>query len=130
MKILLKVIAWIGVLIVVISVPLAYSCGGFNVGMYGMCLFASSMICTLGVVLLLLGGLISKGRFIWIAAIFAGIAYLTVLPRTWAPHETIGGMQGWMDWKQCLLSSLPGLVCIIGGILMRWLKLRSNRLAY
>ena len=129
MKIFLLVIAWLGVLIVGASVPLAYSCGKFNIGMYGMCLFFSAAICAIGVVLLLLGGLISKGRFLWIAALVVGIAYLAVLPRTWAPHETIVGLQGWMDWKNILLSAAPGLVCVVGGILIRWLTLRSNRLS-
>ena len=127
MKVFLQIIAWLGVLIVGLSVPLTYSCGGANVGMYGMCLFFSAMICALGVFLLLLGGLISRGRFLWIAAVFAGIAYIAVLPRTWIPHETLYGSVGWMGWKEWLLSSLPGLICITGGILMRWLTLRSNR---
>jgi len=127
MKTFLKAIAWLGVLIVGISVPLAYSCGKFNIGMYGMCLFFSAAICAIGVFLLLLGGLISKGRFLWIAALVVGIAYFAVLPRTWAPHETIVGLQGWMDWRIILMSAFPGLVCIVGGVLMWWLMLRSNR---
>jgi len=69
----------------------------------------------------LAGGLFtSQGRFLWIITLIAGIAYLVVLPRVWMPHNKIGGNVGWMDWRLSLMSAFPGIVCIIGGILMRW----------
>jgi hypothetical protein len=127
LKIFLQIIAWLGALIIGLSVPLAYSSGGFNVDMYEMGLLFSAFTCAIGVFLLLLGGLISRGRFLWMVTLFVGIAYIAVLPRVWMPHETIVRSVGWMDWMGCLMSAFPGLVCIIGGILMRWLTLRSNK---
>ncbi len=129
MKVFLQIIAWLGASIVGLSVPLAYSSGGFNVGMYEMGLFFSVTVCAFGVFLLLLGGIISRGRFLWIAAVFVGIAYISVLPRSWIPHETVFRSVGWMDWRACLMSAFPAIVCIMGGILMRWREKGSNRKA-
>ena len=124
MKVFLQIIAWVGVLIVGLSIYVAYGAGGFNVGMYEMGLFFASALCAIGVFLLLLGGFISRGRFLWIAALVMGVAYLAVLPRSWMPHETIFRSVGWMDWRACIMNAFPAVVCIVGGILMR---LRSKK---
>jgi hypothetical protein len=110
-------------------VPLVYSTGGYNVDMYELGLFFSAMICTIGVFLLLLGGLIFRGRFLWIITLLVGIAYLAALPRVWIPHEIIMGRVGWVNWFGCLFSAFPGLVCIMGGVLIQWLAIRSNKKA-
>jgi len=39
LKIFLQIIAWLGALIVVLSIPLAYSTSGFNVGISEYCRF-------------------------------------------------------------------------------------------
>ena len=127
MKVFLQIIAWLGVLIIALAIIVAYGAGGFNVDMYGMGLLFAAMICLIGVFLLLLGGLISKGRFLWMVTLLAGVAFLAVLPRAWMPHNKIDGRVGWLDWRLCLMSLFPGLVCIVGGILMRWLTLRHPR---
>lgn len=128
MKVFLQIIAWLGALIVCLSVPLAYSAGNYNVDMYSMGLFFSAVICAFGVFLLLLGGLISKGRLLWVAAVSFGIVYIAVLPRSWIPHETIIRSVGWLDWRTCLISAFPGIVCIMGGILMRRLTIKSRKI--
>lgn len=108
MKVFLQIIAWLGVLIIVLAIPVAYGAGGFNVDMYGMGLLFAAMICLIGVFLLLLGGLISKGRFLWMVTLLVGVAYLAVLPRAWMPHNKIDGRVGWLDWRLCLMSALHG----------------------
>lgn len=127
MKVFLQIIAWLGVLIIALAISIAYGAGGFNVDMYGMGLGVAAIICLVGVLLLLLGGFISQGRFLWIITLIAGVTYLVALPRVWMPHNKIGGNVGWMDWRLSLMSAFPGIVCIIGGILMRWLTHRNSR---
>lgn len=76
-KVFLNVIGWVGFAIIGVSLPLIYSCASPNVGMIGMCLVFSSWIAGLGVMLLLIGGFLSKWRYWWIVALVIGIAYIS-----------------------------------------------------
>ena len=128
MKIVWQIIAWLGILVIAISIPLAFSCGGYNVDMYEMGLFFTMLICAAGVFLFLIGGLISKGCFLWQIALIESIAYIAVLPRTWIPHSTAFLNPMWMSWYNSLLSAFAALVCIIGCLFMRWLTHRSRNI--
>ncbi len=119
LRITLQFIAWIGALIVGLSVVMMYGAGGYNVDMVGMAVGFSATMCFIGVFFLLLGGLISRGRFLWMITLLVGIAYIAVLPRVWVPHETKYGRVGLMSVDTFVISAFPGVVCIIGGIWMR-----------
>ena len=106
MKVFLQII-WLGVLIIALAVSIAYGVGGFNVDMYGMGFGGCCHNLPRRCILLLLGGFISQGRFLWIITLIAGIAYLVVLPRVWMPHNKIGGNVGWMDWRLSLMRAFP-----------------------
>jgi glucose-6-phosphate-specific signal transduction histidine kinase len=60
-KVFFNSIAWLGALVTGLSIPLAYSSGGYNVDMYEMGLDFAMIVCALGVLLFILGGLISRG---------------------------------------------------------------------
>lgn|ERR1035437_272554 len=126
MKVFLQIIAWLGVVIIALSVPVAYGAGGYNVDMYEMGLGFASMVCDVGAVLFLLGGLISRGRFLWQIGLIAGIIYIAVLPRSWVPHETVVRSVGWMGWGLILMAVLPGVLIVVGSIWMRRLRNKSN----
>ena len=126
MKVFLQIIAWLGVVIIALSIPVAYGAGGYNVDMYGMGLGLASMACDIGAVLFLLGGLISRGRFLWQIGLIEGIVYVAVLPRSWAPHETAFRSVGWMGWGLILMTVLPGILILAGSIWMRRLRNKSN----
>ena len=120
MKVFFQIVAWLGVLIIALAVAVAYDAGGYNVDMYGFGLMVAAIICLVGVYLLLLGGFKSRSHFLWIITLIAGIAYLVVLPRVWMPHYKIGGSVGWLDWRLVVISAFPGIVCVVGGVFMRW----------
>jgi len=125
LRVFLQIIAWLGALIIGLAVSMVYSAGGFDVDMYGMGLLIATMVCFLGVFLLLLGGLTSRGRFLWIITLLVAIAYLAVLPRVWMPHQKIEQNVGWLDWQDCVFSAFPGVICFIGGIIMRRLTFKN-----
>ena len=132
-KIFLNVIGWIGFVIIGISLPLIYSCAGPNVDMIGMCLGFSSWIAAVGVVLLLIGGFLSKWRYWWIVALFIGIAYVSAsIPGLYAMEARESGrcaefqLEYKVNYYIWIMVFLPGLVCIIGGIFMKWLSGRCK----
>ena len=120
MKVFFQIVAWLGVLIIALAISITLDVGGFNVDMYGFGLMVAAIICLVGVYLLLLGGFKSRRHFLWIITLIAGIAYLVVLPRVWMPHNKIGGSVGWLDWRLVVISAFPGIVCVVGGVFMRW----------
>ena len=129
MKILLQIVAWLGAIIIALSLPVAYGAGDYNVDMYEMGLGFASMACDIGAVLFLLGGLISKGRFLWQVGLVEGIIYIAVLPRSWALYETAYRNVGWMNWGLILMTVLPGILLVAGSIWMRRLRNKSNGIA-
>jgi hypothetical protein len=127
-KIFLNILGWIGFILIGISLPLIYTCAGPNVGMIGMCLGFFSWVCGLGVVLLLIGGFLSRWHYWWIVALVMGMAYiLASIPGLYANEATEAKrcaelqLQYRMDYYLWFIVLLPGLVCIMGGILMKWL---------
>jgi hypothetical protein len=125
-KIFLNVIGWIGAVIMGISIPLIYTCAGPNVGMIGMCLGVFSWIGDLGMVLLLIGGFLSKWRYWWIVAVVIGVAYIAAaIPGLYANEAydvarcaefQLAYRPNYYLWTMVLI---PGLACIIGGVIMK-----------
>jgi len=110
----LRIIAWLGVGLVVLGLPLSFyssvlmtrgdldSTNGY---------WIAYMLAIFGVVLLVVGGIITRPRFLWIAAIIAGIAY-------------IASLYGWLGDNEAGLTGvimviLPGLIYILLGLLIR-----------
>ena len=110
----LRTIAWLGVGMVVLGLPLSFyssvlltneelgSTNGYWIA-YILAIF--------GVVLLVVGGIITRPRFLWIAAIIAGIAYIASL-YGWLGNNDAGFMG-------VVMVTLPGLAYIILGLLIR-----------
>jgi hypothetical protein len=74
-----------------------------------------------GVVVALISGLIARPRFFWPVMIIAGttcfiLALLNMIPLYWR-FGTITGS---------ILFCMLGLFCVIGGGLIRWLRIRQN----
>ena len=124
-KILWYIVASMGALIMAVSVALAYSTGRYYFAMYDLGLMLTSLFCDLGVFLLLLGSFFLSSRFLWIAPIVLGLAYLAVLPQVWAPHATAYGNVGWMDLGTIIFTAFPAVVSIGGGVTMRWVTFRT-----
>jgi len=121
----LRVVAWIGVGIIILGTPLSFSFSsslmsigpmGIGVAWWGF----TWILGTLGTVLLLVGGFIAKPRYLWIGAIVVGLLYIS---------SFYGGILWWVETNKLargLAVSSPGLACIIGGIVMWRLSRRSS----
>ncbi|MCJ7515713.1 MAG: hypothetical protein MUO89_07100 [Dehalococcoidia bacterium] len=128
MRIFLNVIGWIGVVIMGISLPLIYTCAGPNVGMISMCLGFFSLIGDLGMLLLLIGGFLSKWRYWWTVAMVIGVAYIVAsIPGIYTNEAYDAArcaeyqLTYRPDYFFCSIVLIPGLACIIGGVIMKWL---------
>lgn len=98
-----------------------FSCAGPNVGMIGMGLVFSSWIGALGVMLLLIGGFLSRRRYWWVVALVMGVAYiLASIPGLYKEYQS----EYAIDYRFWIMVLLPGLACIIGGVVMKWLPHR------
>jgi glycerol uptake facilitator-like aquaporin len=112
---------------------LIYTCAGPNVGMIGMCLVFSSWLAELGVVLLLTGGFLAKWRYWWIVTLVMGAAYvLASIPGLYANEAREAArcaeyqLDYQIDYRLLIMVLVPGLACIIGGIIMKWFLSRQK----
>ena len=133
MQIFLNILGGIGFLLIGLSLPLIYSCSQPNVGMIGMCLGFSSLLCALGVALLLIGGFLSRWRYWWIVALVMGVAYVAAaIPGLSVNAAREAGrcaelqLEYQINYGLWIMVLLPGLACIAGGILMRLFSARQR----
>ncbi len=105
-----------------------FSCAGPNVGMIGMGLVFSSWIGALGVMLLLIGGFLSRRHYWWVVALVMGVAYILASIPGLYQMEVRSRAEYYPEYAITyhiwIMVLLPGLACIIGGILMKWLSQR------
>lgn len=126
MKACLKVAAWVGVGIIALGTPLAFSCSesltsigprGAGVAWWGF----TWILGGIGTVLLLVGGFIAKPRFLPLGAIVIGLVYVSSFYGFILYSLENGTI---LDFIPVLS---PGLACIIGGIVMWRLSRMSSK---
>ena len=114
---ILKVVAWVGAGIMALGTPLAFSCSeslmsigprGAGVAWWGF----TWILGGIGTLLLLVGGFISKPRFLPLGAIVIGLVYISSFYGLLLYSLENGTILGFIPVL------LPGLACIIGGIVM------------
>ena len=110
----LKVVAWVGIGIMTSALAFAfYVCTAppmVSEG-WGLLLVFGTLPGILGTLLVLIGGFISKPRYLWLASIIVGVLFIPSFYGM-AHHGIL----------ELVLFSSPGLACIIGGVVMRWLS--------
>ena len=121
MKTFLKMVAWIGSIIMISGAVIAFRESWilyFRIGHNGvpMTYLVTFWVCLTGLALMLIGGLFSKPRFFWIMCTFAGIFYIA----SFFYAYTRGTNWGLEEFG---IFVVPGLVAILEGI---WLKLKIN----
>jgi len=75
------------------------------------------MLGVLGTLLILIGGFIARPPYLWLGAIVIGLIYTSSF-YGWIKEDT-----GNLVW---IFNILPGLVCIIGGVVMTRLSSRRR----
>jgi len=124
MKTFLKFLAWIGLLIILPGLVFSYSSSwviasspgqlGSGVGYV-----ITALIGTIGTLLALIGGFISRPRYFWIGTLVVGFAYIASF------YGYFFGYTVELEVKfipGLLVMLLPGLACIVAGIVIRNLR--------
>jgi len=115
MKTLLKILAWLGLLIIALGLTLSFSSSStwVNTGQLGSGVgyFAAMCLGALGAILALIGGFITKPKYFWLGSIVVGVVYISSFYGyifDYEPHM-LGGV---------FVELLPGLLCIVAGIVI------------
>jgi hypothetical protein len=123
MKKFLKILAWFGLFFILPGLIFSYSSSrvwistghlGSGFG-YAIALFFGAI----GAIFALIGGFTSRPDKFWIALIVVGIIYIGSFYGYFLGND---GEVGIEFISGCLVMSLPGIACIIGGIIIRRLK--------
>jgi hypothetical protein len=118
--ILLKIVAWLGLVPIVLGLPLSFS-NSFtwtSTGQLGVGLgyWLAWILAWAGTPLVIIGGIITRPRLLWMAAILVGFTY-------------IASFHGWIAKEFepfLLLILLPGIFCVVGGGIIKILEKRSR----
>lgn len=121
MKMFLKFLAWVGLLIVLSGLVFSYSSSwvmsssrgqlGSGVGYV-----ITALIGAIGTLLALIGGFISRPRYFWIGTLVVGIAYIVSFYGYFFGYTVELGAK---FIPGLLVMLLPGLACIVAGIVIR-----------
>ena len=114
----LKVVAWVGIGVMVGALTFAFFvCISPPMVSEGWALLVAfaTLPGILGVLLVLIGGFVSKPRYLWVASIIVGALFVSSFYCS-AHHGLLS----------FILFTSPGLVCIIGGVAMGWLLHRRK----
>jgi len=129
MRITLIVLAWFGLLLTALGTTLSFSSSStfINTGNLGSGVgyFATFCVGTFGTLIALIGGLITKPKYLWIGSVIIGITYLSSYYGYIVPSSS-GYLIGFTPQAIAgfLLMLLPGLACIVAGIFL--LKFRKR----
>jgi len=114
----LKVIAWVGIGVMVGALAFSFfvciTPPMVSEG-WGLLLVFGTLPGILGVLLVLIGGFVSKPRYLWLASIIVGVLFVS----------SFYGL-AYYGMLELVLFSSPGLACIIGGIVVQWLSHRGK----
>lgn len=114
----LKIVAWVGIGIMVAALTFAFFvCISRPMVSEGWVLLVvgATLPGILGVLMVFIGGFISKPRYLWITSIIVGALFVSSFYRS-AHHGLL----------TYVLFTSPGLACIIGGMVMVWLSHRDK----
>jgi len=124
LKTFLEFLAWIGLLIILPGLVFSYSSSWVMASSPGQLgsgvgYVITALIGTIGTLLALIGGFISRPRYLWIGALVVGIAYIASF------YGYFYGYTVELEVKfipGLLVMLLPGLACITTGIIIRNLR--------
>ena len=120
MKKLFTVLPWIGLLLLAISLPLSFSSSytAVNTGELGSGAgyAVTSIAGIIAVILVLIGWIVAKPRYLWLGALVAGILYIASFYGYYVEPK--------IDAWKIILALLPGILLVIEG---GWLRLSEQK---
>ena len=120
-RVILTIIAWLGLLIIVPGLLLSYSSSWtwISTGQLGSGVgyVVTTGVGVIGTLLALIGGFIARPKYFWIGAIVVGVAYIASFYGYVVDFKFIPGL---------FVMLLPGLACIAAGIVIRKLNKRAQ----
>jgi hypothetical protein len=122
----LKVVAWGGIGVMAVASAFAFFvCTIPPFVSEGWVLLAAfaTLPGILGTLLVLIGGFVSKPRYLWTASIVVGALFVSSFYCLAIDVVVSLPLYGMLSF---ILFSSPGLVCIIGGVVMGWLSHRGK----
>ncbi|MDD3994438.1 MAG: hypothetical protein WCX07_04430 [Dehalococcoidales bacterium] len=127
MKIFLKILAWSGIVLLTVGAIIAFSESwtitftSLQIGvLFGY--WVAFLLGIAGLVLMLIGGLISKPEYFWLASIIAGSLYIISFFSFYIEFPNYSRIKFLL--QDLAISVLPGLIVIIEGI---WLKRQGSK---
>jgi len=122
----LRVVAWVGIGVMAGASAFAFFvCTAPPMVSEGWVLLAvfATLPGILGALLVLIEGFVSKPRYLWIASIIVGVVNVSSFYCLALDVMVSLPLYGMLSF---ILFSSPGLVCIIGGVVMGWLSHRGK----
>jgi len=120
----LKIIAWFGLLLIALGLPLSFSSSWtwVSTGTLGSGAGYFVTLCTgaTGALLALIGGFIARPKYLWIGAIVIGVTYISSF------YGYRMGLDEPSKYWGVFVMLLPGLACIVEGIVIRKLDKRTQ----
>ena len=121
---LLKTLAWFGLLLIALGLPLSFSSSWTEVSTgtlgSGAGYFVEMCVGAVGALLALIGGFIARPKYFWLGALVIGIAYISSFYGLFMgldePH-----MYWWL-----FVALLPGLACVVAGTVIKVLNKRTQ----
>jgi len=119
MKMFLKFLTWIGLLIVLAGLVFSYSSSWVMVsrGQLGSSVgyVITALIGAVGTLLALIGGFIARPKYFWIGSLVVGIAYIASFYGYFFGYTV--ELNAWFV-PGLLLMLLPGLACVVAGVVI------------
>jgi len=123
MRVILIIIAWFGLLLIALGLPLSFSSSWtwVSTGTLGSGAGYFVTMCTgaIGALLALIGGVMTRPKYLWIGCIVIGVAYISSF------YGYRMGLDEPYKYWGVFVMLLPGLACIVEGIVIRKLNKRT-----
>lgn len=117
----MDLLAWFGLFLVVLSLPLSFSSSytlistgelGSGVG-YAV----TGLAATIALVLVFIGGIAAKPKYLWLGAVTVGLLYIISFYGYY--------IEPTLEWWKILVALLSGILLLVEGVLLKVLRLRK-----
>jgi hypothetical protein len=126
MKTFLKIIAWLGLVIMAAGITYSLSWSALHNHYPGASFINLFLISgdVIGLPLMLIGGLIAKPRYFWLASIIVGVLHILPYLIPWFVIQHLNITDAWGLLLTFVLS--PGLLAIIIGVILKIIEKRRG----